>query len=45
MNETLEDRLVKELRENEICDLESANKFLNEYFLSKFNNKFKVEPT
>lgn len=44
MNWTLQDRLVKELRENKICDLGSANKFLEEDFLPKFNVKFKVEP-
>ena len=43
MNYTLEDRLVKELRETNICDLGSANKFLEEVFLPKFNFKFQVE--
>ena len=43
MNQTLQDRLVKELRENNICDFESANKFLKEVFLPKFNNKFMLE--
>ena len=43
MNDTLQDRLVKELRENNICDTDSANRFLSEIFLPKFNKKFKVE--
>lgn len=40
MNQTLQDRLVKELRENNISDMETANKFLKEVFLPKFNKKF-----
>jgi hypothetical protein len=40
MNQTLQDRLVKELRENNISDIDSANKFLNDVFLPKFNKKF-----
>lgn len=43
MNGTLEDRLVKELREANICSMEEANIFLQEEFLPKFNEKFKVE--
>lgn len=43
MNETLEDRLVKELREANICNLNEANKFLKEIFLPKFNKRFTVE--
>ncbi|MDR2641144.1 MAG: hypothetical protein LBC61_07895 [Candidatus Peribacteria bacterium] len=43
MNGTLEDRLVKELREANICDMDNANKFLQEIFLPKFNKKFGVE--
>jgi hypothetical protein len=43
MNGTLEDRLVKELREANICSIEEANIFLQEEFLPKFNEKFKVE--
>ncbi len=44
MNKTLEDRLVKELRENNICDIDSANIFLTEIFLPKFNEKFSINP-
>ena len=40
MNQTLQDRLVKELRENNINDIETANKFLKEVFIPKFNKKF-----
>ena len=32
--------LVKELRENNISDMGTANKFLKEVFLPKFNKKF-----
>jgi len=44
MNKTLQDRLIKELREANICDIDNANKFLQEIFLPKFNTKFWVEP-
>jgi len=40
---TLQDRLVKELRLNNIKTIESANRFLEEYIL-KFNAKFAVIP-
>jgi len=40
MNLTLQDRLVKALREEKISDIETANKYLNEVFLPKFNKKF-----
>jgi hypothetical protein len=43
MNQTLQDRLVKELRENNISDIETANKYLKEVFLAKFNKKFMVK--
>jgi len=43
MNQTLQDRLVKELRENNISDIETANKYLKEVFLVKFNKKFMVK--
>lgn len=43
MNNTLQDRLTKDLREEKICDIDSANKFLEEEFLPKFNKKFAVE--
>lgn len=43
-NFTFQDRLVKEMREANICDIDSANKFLKEDFLPKYNFKFNVEP-
>jgi hypothetical protein len=43
MNYTFQDRLVKEMREANICDTESANIFLKEIFLPKFNAKFNIE--
>ena len=42
-NQTLQDRLTKELRLTEINDIETANKFLPE-FIEKYNQKFAVEP-
>ena len=44
MNFTFQDRLVKEMREVNIYDTKSANIFLKEVFLPKFNVKFNVEP-
>lgn len=44
MNYTLQDRLIKEMREANICDIDSANIFLKEIFLPKFNKQFEVEP-
>lgn len=41
---TLQDRLIKELRLNNISTIAEANKFLEEEFLPKFNAKFMVEP-
>ncbi len=43
MNKTLQDRLVKDLRENNISDMETANLFLKNVFLPEFNNQFNVE--
>ena len=45
MNSTLQDRLVKALRRGRISDLASANRFLEEDFLEKFNARFEVAPT
>lgn len=42
-NQTLQDRLVKELRLAGISDIETANKFLPE-FIERHNKKFAVEP-
>ena len=44
MNQTLQDRLVKDLREQNISDIEVANKYLKEVFLPKFNKQFEVIP-
>lgn len=43
-NQTLQDRLVKELRLKGISTMEEANKFMPE-FIQKFNQKFAVTPT
>lgn len=40
--ETLQDRLVKELRLQNISNLKDANLFLKEIFIPKFNSKFQV---
>lgn len=40
---TLQDRLVKELRLAGICTVEDANRFLQEFFIDDFNNRFAVE--
>mgnify|MGYP001583368004 FL=1 len=42
--ETLQDRLVKELRLVGISTVEPANRFLKEMFLPKFNAQFSVQP-
>lgn len=44
MFETLQDRLVKELRLAGISTVEEANVFLKEEFIPKFNKKFAVVP-
>ena len=43
MNWTLQDRLVKSLREENISNIEEANKYLKEIFIPKFNKKFMVK--
>lgn len=43
MNQTLQDRLVKEMRLKQIATIEEANAFLPE-FTQQLNNKFHVEP-
>ncbi|HVV73561.1 MAG TPA: ISNCY family transposase [Verrucomicrobiae bacterium] len=43
-NGLLQDRLVKELRLAGISELEAANAFLEEQFLSQLNRRFCVEP-
>ncbi len=44
MNDTLQRRLVKELRLNNINTITAANKFLEETFVPKFNQQFRVAP-
>ena len=44
INWILQDRLVKALREENISDIETANKFLKEVFLPDFNKKFMYIP-
>lgn len=41
---TLQDRLVKELRLQNIKSLAEANQFLQKTFIAKFNSKFAVRP-
>lgn len=43
-NGLLQDRLVKELRLRQICDLASANAFLQGEFLEELNRRFRVTP-
>lgn len=43
-NGVLQDRLVKELRLNNISDIQSANHFLPQ-FIADYNQRFAVEPT
>lgn len=42
--QTLQDRLVKEMRLVEIKTPEDGNRFLKDKFIPKFNEKFSVEP-
>jgi transposase len=44
MNETLQDRLVAMLDLEGIKDIESANRYIDEYFRDYFNSHFVVEP-
>ena len=39
-NETFKNRLIAELRLNNITDIDEANKYLNEVFIPKMNKKF-----
>ena len=41
---TLQDRLIKELRLNNISTIKEANEFLEKIFIPKFNARFSVEP-
>ena len=42
--QTLQDRLIAELRFYQIITIEEANKFLKEEFIPKFNEQFSVPP-
>lgn len=42
---TLQDRLIKELRLERVNTIEEANRFLQEIFIPKFNQKFAVLPS
>ena len=42
--QTLQDRLIKELRLHNISDIATANQFLTKKFIPAFNAKFVVEP-
>ena len=42
--ETLQDRLVKELRLADISTIDQANQFANEVFLPRFQKQFSVKP-
>jgi len=42
-NRTLQDRLVKELRLRGISTIGEANKFLREYFLDDYNERFSIK--
>ena len=42
--ETVQDRLVKELRLNNISSIDAANKFLDNEYLAKYNKQFCVKP-
>jgi len=42
-NRTHQDRLVKEMRLRQISTIDDANKFLDEYFIAHYNEKFMVE--
>ena len=42
-NKTFKNRLIAELRHEEIIDIDEANKYLNEIFIPKMNKKFSYE--
>lgn len=41
---TNQDRLIKEMRLRNICTIEAANKYLEEEYLTDFNQRFVVKP-
>ena len=42
-NKTFKDRLIAELRHENITDIDEANRYLNEVFIPKINKKFSYE--
>ena len=42
-NATFQDRLVNELKLNNITTIDEANKYLQEVFVPKFNSKFALD--
>ena len=44
MNETLQDRLVKEMRLRNISTMQEANRFVQEEYMDQFNRQFAVTP-
>ena len=42
-NKTFKDRLIAELRHEKITDINEANKYLNDIFISKMNRKFSYQ--
>lgn len=42
-NKTFKDRLIAELRHENITDIDEANRYLNEVFIPKMNKKFSYE--
>jgi transposase len=41
---TLQNRLIREMRLEGICDMESANRFLKEHYIDHYNERFAAEP-
>lgn len=41
---TLQDRLIKELRLEGICEMDAANSFLKDHYIDDYNARFAVEP-
>jgi len=44
VNRTLQDRLVKALRRQDISNIAEANKYVQKRFISEYNSKFAVNP-
>jgi transposase len=41
---TLQDRLIREMRLEDIGDMQSANRYLKEHYIDDYNERFAVEP-